>query len=255
MRKVIILAAAAAVVLGTSGYARAAADALTPKKIEWPQSGPFGTFDRPALQRGFQVYKEVCAACHSMRLLSFRDLEGIGFSMKEVKAIAGDWTYTIPTTDKEGEPAERQPIPSDRFALPFPNEKAARAANGGAFPPDLSVMIKARPGHEDYVYSLITGYEDPPEGFDVLDGLNYNPYFRGRQIAMPQPLSEDAVEYTDGTPATVEQMASDVTTFLAWASEPTMEARKRLGFKVIIFLIVLTGLLYAVKRKVWAKLH
>ncbi len=232
-----------------------AAEEAEPPASDWPHKGPFGTFDRAALQRGFQVYREVCAACHSLRFVAFRNLTEIGFTTGQVKAIADNWDYAVATLDAEGEPTERQPLPSDQLVPPFPNAAAARAANGGANPPDLSLIVKARGGGEDYIKALLTGYADPPEGVELGDGLSYNRYFPGHQIAMPPPLGEDAVEYADGTPATTEQMADDVVSFLAWAAEPTLEARKRMGFKVVSFLVVLTTLLFFVMRRVWADQH
>lgn len=221
----------------------------------WPHTGAFGTYDRAALQRGFQVYKQVCATCHSVNLLAYRNLSALGFKEEEVKAIASEYQVTD-GPDDEGNMFQRPGKPSDRFVAPFPNEKAARAANNGALPPDLSLIIKARHGNEDYVYSLLTGYGLTPEvGEKVAEGMQYNPYFAGRQIAMPPPLSADAVTYADGTPATVEQMAKDVVQFLAWASEPDMETRKSTGTKAIIFLIVFSIVLYAVKRSIWKNKH
>jgi len=221
----------------------------------WPEAGVFGTYDRAALQRGFQVYKQVCATCHSMKYLSYRDLSALGFNPAEVKAIAAEYQVTDGPND-QGEIYQRPARPSDGFVKPFANDAAARAANGGALPPDLSLMIKAREGHEDYVYSLLTGFGQTPEnGETVAQGMNYNPYFPGHQIAMPAPLSENSVTYMDGTKATVEQEARDVTQFLAWASEPQMEVRKETGVKVILFLIVFAIVMYAVKRSVWKDLH
>ena len=227
---------------------------LPPPSQNWSFTGMFGTFDRGALQRGFQVYNEVCAGCHSVRLVAYRNLMDIGFTENQVKKIAAEKDVQDGPND-EGEMFDRPARASDRFVKPFPNENAARAANNGAFPPDLSLMIKARKNGANYLHALMTGYKDPPADKPLPEGMAYNIYFPGKQIAMPAPLSEDGVEYTDKTKATVAQMASDVTTFLAWASEPELEARKRLGVKVLLFLLVLTGLLYAVKRKVWADVH
>lgn len=220
----------------------------------WKHAGLTGTFDRAALQRGYQVYKEVCSACHSMRLLSYRNLTDIGFNEEQVKAIAAG--YQVPgEPDDNGDIKPRAATPADHFVKPFANEKAARAANNGALPPDLSLMVKARHGGENYVYSLITGYTTAPEGVTVAAGMNYNPYFAGNQIAMAAPLSDGAVTYADGTKATVEQMAHDVATFLTWTAEPKLEIRKQTGLKVVLFLIVFAGIMYAVKRRVWSKLH
>jgi ubiquinol-cytochrome c reductase cytochrome c1 subunit len=221
----------------------------------WPHQGAFGTYDKAALQRGFQVYKQVCSACHSMKLLSYRDLTQLGFSEAEVKAIAAG--YQVPDgPNDQGEMFQRAGRPSDHFVSPFANDQAARAANGGALPPDLSLIIKARHGHEDYVYSILTGFgQTPPADEKIASGMNYNPYFAGHQIAMPPPLQENSVTYADGTPATVDQEAKDVAQFLAWASEPSLEARHQTGLKVVLFLIVFAAVMYGVKRKIWGKLH
>ena len=221
----------------------------------WPQAGAFGTFDRASLQRGFQVYKQVCATCHSLKLVSYRDLAALGFSENEIKAIAASYSVTDGPNDN-GDMFQRPARPSDAFVKPFANDQAARAANNGALPPDLSLIVKARHGHEDYIYSILTGFgQTPPGGEKIADGMNYNPYFPGHQIAMPQPLQDDSVTYTDGTKATIEQEARDVTQFLAWTSEPKLEARKQLGASVILFLVILACVMYALKREIWKKLH
>ncbi len=252
--KKLIIAAAVALAGFQAGAAQAAEGAALPAR-DWSFSGVFGQYDRGAMKRGLQVYQEVCSGCHSIRLIAFRNLEGIGFNEDEIKAIAAESTIED-GPDAEGEMFERAGVPADRFPSPFANSNAAAAANNGAIPPDLSLMTKARDGGADYLHALLTGYVDPPDGVELLEDVqSYNLYFPGNVTAMAPPLSEDAVEYGDGTPATVEQMASDVTHFLAWAAEPEMEERKRLGIKVILFLLVFTGLLYAVKRKVWAGLH
>jgi ubiquinol-cytochrome c reductase cytochrome c1 subunit len=231
-----------------------AAEGITIAKQEWSFSGPFGSFDPAARQRGLQVYREVCSGCHALKYIAFRNLVDLGYSVDEVKALAAE--YTIEDgPDDEGEMFERAGTPSDYFPSPFPNDKAAAAANGGAAPPDLTLMTKARFNGPDYLFALMNGYTDPPADFDLIEGLNYNAYFPGHQIAMAAPLSEDAVEYTDGTPATVDQMSRDVTTFLMWAAEPNLEARREMGIKVMMFLLILCVLLYAVKRKVWADIH
>lgn len=249
-----LLASTLAFGLGLTS-ALAAKEETTLKHVDWSFGGMFGTFDRAAQQRGFQVYSQVCTACHSMSLLYYRDLAGIGLGADAIKEIAA----AVEVTDgpnEEGEMYQRPGRPSDRFKAPFPNENAARAANNGAYPPDLSLITKARDGGANYVYSLLTSYSDtPPADVKIMPGMYYNTAFTGHQIAMAPPLAEGSVEFADGTPATVDQMARDVTTFLAWASEPEMEGRKRLGIKVILFLIVLTGMLYAVKRKVWSRIH
>lgn len=234
--------------------AHAAAEAEPPIRESWPHQGLFGTYDRAALQRGFQVYKEVCSACHGTRYLAFRSLEGIGYSADEVKAIAAEYTV-MDGPDDQGEMFERPARPSDRKPLPHPNEQAARAANNGALPPDLSLIVKARGGGENYIYSLLVGYEEPPAGVSVPDGMYYNKYFPGHMVAMPPVLQPDGVTYADGTQASIGQQARDVTQFLAWLAEPRLEERKQTGIKAMIFLIVLTGLLYAYKRRVWADVH
>jgi ubiquinol-cytochrome c reductase cytochrome c1 subunit len=238
----------------TATFAFAASEEPKPPKQNWSFQGPLGTYDRAALQRGFQVYKEVCSACHSMHQLYYRNLEALGFSDAEIKAIAAEYTVMDGPND-QGEMFERPARPSDRFKAPFPNDKAAAASNNGATPPDLSLIIKARHGGADYIDALLTGYSNPPAGVAVPSGMNFNEYFPGHLIAMPPPLSEGGVTFADGTPATVPQMARDVTNFLSWAAEPEMEERKRMGLKVIAYLLLMAGVLYAVKRKVWATVH
>ncbi len=222
---------------------------------DWSFSGVFGTYDRAELRRGLQVYREVCASCHGLDLVSYRNLQDVGFSEDEVKAVAAEYEVTD-GPNEEGEMFTRPARPSDRFVPPFANDNAARASNNGALPPDLSLLAKARKGGPDYLYALLTGYhEEPPEGVTLMEGMNYNAYFPGNQIAMAPPLEDDAVEYTDGTKATSAQMSEDVTTFLNWAAEPELEERKRLGIKVLLFLVVLTGMMYALKRQVWSDQH
>ena len=237
----------------------------------WSFDGPFGTFDRAALQRGFQVYQEVCSNCHSLNLLSYRDLGtggpggGLGYNDDQVKNIASQKEVTDGPND-QGEMFQRPARPSDHFVPSFPNDQANRAAHNGALPPDQSLIVKARGsglgvlfGTEgpDYIYALLTGYKDPPPGEKLPDNQYYDPYFAAGNfhIAMPPPLSDDIVTYGDGTKATVAQEAHDIVTFLTWASEPNLEARKRMGAKVIIFLLVMTGVLYLAKRKIWADVH
>ena len=232
-----------------------AAEGANPPAQEWSFSGLFGTFDRASAQRGLQVYIEVCAGCHSLNQIAYRHLTGIGLDEEQIKAIASQVEVEDGPND-EGEMFARPGRPADRFTAPFPNEQAARASNNGAMPPDLSLMIKARKGGGDYVFGLLTGYEEEaPEGVTLMEGMNYNKYFPGHQIAMAPPLAEDAVEYADGTKATLEQLAKDVTSFLAWTAEPEMEARKHLGIIVLLVLLVLTGMLYAVKRAIWSDLN
>lgn len=244
----------AAALLLLLGHAAEAAEGAKPPSQHWSFSGVFGTFDRASLQRGFQVYKEVCAACHAVYMLSYRDLKGIGYAEDDIKAIAAQ-AKVMDGPNDAGEMFERAGRPSDKFARPFANEKAARASNNGAYPVDLSMVTKARVGGPDYVYAVLTGYVPAPAGVTLGEGMHYNAYFPGHQIAMPAPINVDGVTYQDGTKASVEQQAKDVTTFLAWASEPTLEARKQMGIKVLLFLIVMTGILYAAKRKVWASVH
>ncbi len=250
MRKPAI-AVAAVMAAGLCGSAFAAEEALP--RQSWSFSGLFGTFDRASAQRGFQVYKEVCSNCHSMKEAYYRNLEGIGLTDDQVKAIAA--TITVPTINDDGAAAERPALPSDHFRAPFANDKAARAANNGALPPDQSVIIKAREGGSDYVDALLQGYSDPPAGMKVGDGLYYNKWFPGHQIAMPQPLQSGSVTYADGTPSSLAQESHDVVTFLTYIANPELEQRKRIGVKVVFFLTLLTGITYAVKRKIWADVH
>ena len=250
MMRWVSLAAAAALV-GTFALAPARAEEeISLPHQNWSFAGPFGTFDRAAAQRGFLVYKEVCAACHSMKLAYYRDLSAIGLSEEQIAAVAA--SVMVPDTGDDGSPIERPALPADHFRSPFANEKAARATLNGSYPPDLSLITKARDGGADYLYALLTGYADAPADMKMGDGMYYNKYFTGHQIAMPQPLSDDRVTYTDGTPASVNQMAKDVTIFLAFISEPETEMRKALGVKIVLFFVLMTGITYAVKRKVWA---
>jgi ubiquinol-cytochrome c reductase cytochrome c1 subunit len=232
--------------------ALASTDEITLKKNIWPFDGAFGTVDRNAAQRGFQVYKEVCASCHALKHNAYRNLTDIGFSEDEVKAIAAEATI-IDGPNADGDMFERPGRPSDKFARPFANDNAARAANGGALPPNLSLIVKSRPDGANYLYSLLTGYKEAPADFQLESGMNYNEYFPGHQIAMAAPLSEGAVSYQDGTEATVDQMARDVTIFLQWAAEPEMEQRKRTGIKVFAYLIIFTVLFYFAKNRIWAR--
>ena len=248
-----ILTAALLCGLATPALAQDHGEVSLPK-VKWSFGGPFGTYDRAALQRGYQVYKEVCSTCHSLRLVFYRDLRAIGLSEAQVRAVAAE-SQISGSTDDAGQPIDRPALPSDRFRSPFANEKAARAANGGALPPDLSLMEKAREGGADYIHALLNGYKDAPEGVKVADGQYYNIYFPGHFLAMPPPLRDDQVTYADGTKATVDQMSADVAQFLTWTANPEMEARKQMGIKAVLFLTLLTGLTYAVKKKVWKAVH
>ena len=227
-------------------------------KPQWSFDGFFGKFDRASLQRGFQVYKEVCASCHSMKLVSYRNLAEEGgpqFTEEEVKAIASQYEV-IDGPNAEGEMFTRTAKPSDKFKSPYPNENASRSANGGAYPPDMSVLVKARPGGADYIYSVLMGYEDKvPENIKLEDGVYYNKYMAGNKIRMAKPLSDGSVEYSDGTKASQEQMAKDVTTFMTWAAEPHLEVRKKIGFKSVLYLLILTILVYLIKKKIWSRIE
>lgn len=231
-----------------------AAEAVAPPDRDWSFEGPTGTFDRAALQRGYKVYREVCAACHSMKHMAFRNLEGIGYSEGQIKTIAAEYTY-VDGPDEEGEMFDRPGLPSDHFKSPYANDNAAKAANNGALPPDLSLIVKARHDGSNYVYGILTGYEEPPANKVLQPGQNWNRYMPGHVIAMAPPLSDDMVTYEDGSPQTVGQYTADVVEFLTWASEPSLEDRKRMGIKVLIFLLVFAGVMYAVKRRIWAGAH
>ncbi|MEE2694910.1 MAG: cytochrome c1 [Pseudomonadota bacterium] len=222
-------------------------------KQKWPFNGIFGRFDKSSLQRGFKVYKEICAACHGIRHISYRDLAGIGYTEDEIKIIAGEYEI-IDGPDDEGELFTRDAKPSDKFVGPYENDKIARLSNNGAYPPDLSLIVKARAGGADYIYSLLNGYREFPEDFEASEGMYYNEYYPGHQIAMPSPIMDDVVEFDDGTEATHLQIARDVTSFLAWTAEPELEERKSLGVKTLFFLILITIMLLGVKRKVWKDL-
>jgi len=225
-------------------------------KVNWSFKSFTGKFDRSSLQRGYQVYKEVCASCHSMRLLSYRNLGEAGgpeFTVNEVKNIAASFEVTD-GPDDQGEMFTRAGRPSDKFVSPYPNIQAATAANGGAYPPDMSVLVKSRKGGANYIYSVLMGYEEPPKDFKLDDGVYYNKYMDGNKIKMSNPLAEDIIEYSDGTKASIDQMAKDVTTFLTWAGEPHLEARHKLGFKVIIFLIILSVLVYFSMKRIWSRI-
>jgi ubiquinol-cytochrome c reductase cytochrome b/c1 subunit len=245
-------------------------DTPVPPRQKWSFAGPFGRYDQAQLQRGFKIYKEVCAACHSIQMLAFRNLAdpgGPGFSEAQAAAVAAE--YKIKDLDDKGEPIERPGRVADYFPSPFANELAAKAANGGVAPPDMSTLAKARTFERgfpwfvfdtitqyqeqgpDYIAALLKGYEEPPKGFQLPAGGNYNKYFPGHNIAMPPPLQDGQMTFDDGAPQTLDQYSKDISAFLMWAAEPHMLARKRIGFQVLIFLIVLAGLMYFTKKKVW----
>ena len=234
-----------------------AAEKVEYLKTEWSFKGLFGKFDRAALQRGYQVYTEVCSSCHSMKYLSYRNLAEEGgpeFTVAQAKAIAASFEVTDGPND-DGEMYTRPGKLSDKFVMPYDNVKAAQAANGGAYPPDMSVLVKARGDGVDYIYSLLQGYEDPPVGMSLDDGVYYNKYMYGNKIKMSNQLSDGLVEYGDGTNASVEQMAKDVTTFLMWAAEPHLESRHQMGFKAIVYLVILTILVYFSMKKIWSRIE
>ena len=226
-------------------------------KQNWSFQSFFGKFDRASLQRGYQVYTEVCASCHSMQYLSYRNLMEKGgpeFSEEQAKAIAANFDITDgPNSD--GEMFTRPGKLSDKFVMPYANVEEAKLSNGGAYPPDMSVLLKARSGGADYIYSVLLGYEDPPEGMKLDDGVYYNKYMYGNKIKMPQQLYDDLVTYIDGTAATPEQMAKDITTFMAWTAEPKLEERHKFGFRAISYLIILTILVYFSMKKIWSRIE
>ena len=234
-----------------------AAEKVEYLKTDWSFKGLFGKFDRGALQRGYQVYTEVCASCHSMKYISYRNLAEKGgpeFTEAQAKAIAASFEVTDgPNSD--GEMFTRPGKLSDKFVMPYENVKAAQAANGGAYPPDMSVLVKARGGGANYIYSLLQGYEDPPMGITLDEGVHYNKYMYGNKIKMANPLSDGLVEYADGTDASLEQMSKDITTFLMWAAEPHLEARHQMGFKAIVYLIILTILVYFSMKRIWSRIE
>ena len=241
----------------TANYQAKAAEETNPLNIDWSFKGAFGKFDRSSLQRGYQVYTEVCASCHSLKYLSYRNLTEKGgpeFTKEQAKAIAAEFEVKDGPND-DGEMFLRPAKLSDKFVNPYENEKAAQAANGGAYPPDMSVLVKARSGGANYIYSVLVGYEEPPSGVMLDDGVYYNKYMYGNKIKMPRPLEEGAVEYNDGTPATEEQMAKDIVTFLAWSAEPHLEARHKMGFRTIIYLIILIILVYFSMKKIWSRIE
>ena len=247
-----IFAALVATLLAGPALAAGGDFALT--KRDWSFNGPFGTFDKAAMQRGFQVYREVCAGCHSMQYIAFRNFADLGYNEAEIKAIAAEYDVEDGPND-EGEMFTRPGIPADRMPSPYPNDNAARAGNGGALPPDLSLIAKARANGPDYLYSLLIGYKEAPASMNVPDGMYYNDAYPGNLIAMPQPLYGDDVTYSDGADTSIEGSAADLTQFLMWAAEPKMEARKRIGVAAVFFLSIFVVLSVMAKRRVWADLH
>ena len=255
-RVVLSLAAVAATLMFVAavGGAQAAEEETKLLSTEYPFNGMLGTYDHASLQRGLQIYTEVCSTCHGLYELSYRNLKELGYTEDQVKAYAAQ--HQVPDLNDQGTVVQRNALPSDKFVRPFPNEKAARAANGGAYPPDLGLIVKAREGGPNYVYSLMQGFRDPPPaGVTVPDGRYYNVYFPGHMIGMPPPLQDGTVTFADGTPNNLAQEAKDIASFLQWASEPELEVRHRMGLKIIIFLVVLSGFLYIAKRNIWADVH
>lgn len=220
----------------------------------WHFSGMFGTYDKAALQRGLKVYREVCSACHSLKRVYFRNLEALGYNEGQIKNIASNYNVTDGPND-EGEMFERPARPSDHFVGPYPNDQAAKASNNGAMPPDLSLIAKARHGGANYIHAILTGYEEAPADHTLMNGQHWNKYMPGHVISMPPPLMDGQVAYEDDAPATVDQYAKDVSEFLTWAADPYMEERKQTGIKVILFLAVFAGIMYAYKRKIWSQVH
>ena len=255
MRKLILTAMTAVALAAGVPKAEAAGGGVALPDRDWSWEGVFGNFDRDQLRRGFLVYQNICSSCHGLDLLYYRNLTQLGYTDEEVKAIAAQKEVEDGPND-EGEMFYRPAKPSDNFVDPFPNEEMARLVNGGSLPPDLTLMAEARAGGADYIYALMTGYKDvPPEGADVPAGKYYNEYFPGHAIGMPPQLYPGMVSYPDGTEATPEQMAADVAGFLRWTAEPNLEQRKSLGVKVMIYLAILTALFYALKRRIWARVH
>jgi ubiquinol-cytochrome c reductase cytochrome c1 subunit len=253
MRKLRSLLAAGFIAAVLASPAMAEEETPMPN-VGWSFERLFGTFDLGSAQRGYQVYSSVCANCHSLQFVHYRDLSGIGLDAEQIKAIAAG--VTVPQgVDDQGNPKDGPATPANQFKSPFPNEKAARATNNGALPPDLSLIVNAREGGPNYIYGILTGFADAPAGFKLQDGMNYNKMFPGHQIAMPQPLQDGSVEYADGTSTAIGQEAIDVVTFLSWAANPEMVERKQMGVRAILFLVFMTGLTYAVKRRIWSDVH
>ena len=245
--------------LGLAAASAIAFPALADEEIpiahqNWPWLGVFGQYDMAAVRRGYQVYHDVCSNCHSLKLVAYRNLAEIGLSDDDVAKFAAEKKVTDGPNDA-GDMFERPGKPSDMFVPPFPNDNAARAANNGALPPDLSLIVKSREGGPDYIHAILTGFSDPPAGFKLTSGMNYNKAFPGHQIAMPPPLADGTVTFADGTKATLDEEARDVVSFLNWAAEPELNVRHNLGIKVMIFAGILTLLAYLLKRKIWADVH
>jgi ubiquinol-cytochrome c reductase cytochrome c1 subunit len=238
----------------TPQVAQAASAGEAPPEVAWSFNGPFGTYDKASLQRGLKVYREVCAACHGMKYLHYRDFAALGYDESQVKAIAAEYTIEAGPND-EGDMFERPGIPADRLKAPYPNKKAAMYANNGAYPPDMSLLVKARTGGADYIHALMIGYQEAPADVELMQGQHWNKYMPGHIISMAPPLQDDMIAYEDGTPTTVDQYAKDVSQFLQWASDPYMEKRKKIGTMALLFLAVFAGVAYAVKRKIWSSQH
>ena len=254
MRK-IVLAAAAALAFQTAASSAFAAEEVKPMEHHWTFDGVFGKFDKQQLQRGFQVYKEVCASCHSLEYISFRNFADLGYSEGQIKALANEYDVDD-GPDENGDMFKRKGRPADRLPKPYPNDAFARASNGGALPPDLSLMAKAREGGPDYIYHLLLGYEDAPAGVTLADGMNYNKYFPGHQIAMPEQITDGRVTYENkDTPTSAAQIAKDVSAFLMWTAEPKLEVRHATGLRVMLYTLFFTILAYLVKRRIWSRIE
>lgn len=257
-KRMVFIAAVCGAVLGGTTLGAVPANAGEGPEVKlldtsFPFDGIFGTYDRASLQRGLQIYTEVCSTCHGLYELSYRNIKALGYTDDQVKAYAAQ--HQVPDLNDAGVVVQRPARPSDKFVRPFPNAKAAAAANGGAVPPDLALIVKAREGGARYIYSLMQGFKTPPADVKVPEGKYYNEYFPGHVIAMPPPLADGTVTFADGTPNKLEQEAKDIASFLEWASEPELEARHRLGVKVILFLLALTGILIVAKKRIWADVH
>jgi ubiquinol-cytochrome c reductase cytochrome c1 subunit len=248
-----LIAAILASVLAGPALAAGGGDVVLEKR-DWSFNGPFGTFDKAAMQRGFQVYREVCAGCHSMKLIAFRNFADLGYNDAEIKAIAAQYEVQDGPND-DGEMFMRPGIPADRMPAPYANDNAARAGNNGALPPDLSLIAKARPNGPDYLYSLMVGYKDAPAGTKVPEGMYYNNAYSGHMIGMPQPLYGGDVSYADGADTSIEGVAGDLVQFLMWTAEPKMETRKRIGVAAVFFLGIFVIFSVLAKRRVWADVH